>query len=109
MWMIDNKWLTKSMIEDIGRTQGIDNEGLTYDEYIKKVQQVLKVPEVIAPKGRDIADLSGNGLKVYLYMSTGRPLEPRAYAEWLGKEHNRGTRKAFQDGIADLKEKGLVE
>lgn len=107
MLLIDDKWMTKSMLEDIGRTQGIDNEGLTYDEYLKKVRQELKAPDVIAPRGRDIADLSGNGLKVYLYSTTGLPMEARAYAEWLGKEHNRGTRKAFQDGVADLKAKGL--
>ena len=58
------------------------------------------------------------GLKLYLYLASNKDgykwtLNPSVYATWLGLDYSnsstaRAVRKAINDGIADLVEKGYL-
>jgi hypothetical protein len=68
--------------------------------------------------GKASGELKLCGLKLYLYLAGNKDgykwtLNPTAYANWLGLDYAnastaRAVRKAINDGIADLIEKGYL-
>lgn len=68
--------------------------------------------------GKAAGELKFCGLKLYLYLASNKDgykwtLNPSVYANWLGLDYSnsstaRAVRKAINDGIADLVEKGYL-
>lgn len=68
--------------------------------------------------GKAAGELKLCGLKLYLYLAGNKDgykwtLNPAAYANWLGLDYAnastaRAVRKAINDGISDLVEKGYL-
>lgn len=106
MLLIDEKKLSQTTIEAIGHNYGISDAGLMFDEYAKKVCQVLQVRKKKGIDNKVIGQLKLCGLRVYLYSLTGKEMNARSYAEWLGKECTQSIRKDFNNGLEDLKANG---
>lgn len=105
MLLIDEKKLSQTTIEAIGHNYGISDAGLMFDEYAKKVCQVLQVRKKKGIDSKVIGQLKLCGLKVYLYSLTGKEMNARSYAEWLGKECTSTIRQDFSKGLEDMKAK----
>lgn len=110
MITIDERRLSQSTIEAIGHNYGISDTGCDFDEYAKKVCKLLQ-NEGNRKKfnSKIIRPLKLCGLRMYLFLLTGRSQTYREYAEWQGVEADRGLRKDFANGMEDLKRNGIIE
>ena len=111
MLLIDEKKLSQTTIEAIGHNYGISDAGLMFDEYAKKVCQVLSINKGSRRifDSKIIRPLRLCGLRMYLFLLSGRPQTYAEYADWQGVEVNRSLRNDFTSGMEDLRRNGIVE
>ena len=110
MIIIDERRLSQSTIETIGHNYGISDTGCDFDEYAKKVCKLLQSEGNKKEfNSKIIRPLRLCGLRMYLFLLTGKPQTYREYADWQGVEVDRGLRNDFVNGMEDLKRNGIIE
>lgn len=105
MLVVDERKLSQSTIEAIGHNYGISDTGYDFEEYPKLICKLLQVKKKKGIDSKLVGKLKLCGLRVYLFSLTGKEMNVREYAEWLGKELTVGVRQDFTKGIDDLNEK----
>lgn len=104
MLVVDERKLSQSTIEAIGHNYGISDTGYDFDEYSKLICKLLQVKKKKGIDSKLVGKLKLCGLRVYLFSLTGKEMNAREYANWLGKEFTQSVRKDFNNGLEDIQQ-----
>ena len=105
MLVVDERKLSQSTIKEKEKNYGNSDTGYDFEKYSKLICKLLQKKKKKGIDSKLVGKLKLCGLRVYLFSLTGKEMNVREYAEWLGKELTVGVRQDFTKGIDDLNEK----